>query len=210
MMPTKIELRRSLRQRRRALSPLTVAAAGQSVYRRIWEMPSLWMASALVSYVAAEAEVQTAAIHARFLASDRPVFFPGHGSGAKFLRWQPSVPLQRRNRFFGPARGEELSREVRFVALLPLVGWSETGWRLGRGGGFYDRAFSPRPPNAVLVGLAYEFQRVAQPISDPWDVGLDFIVTERRSICCSESVRIRPERSESAAKPWGFNNHLET
>jgi 5-formyltetrahydrofolate cyclo-ligase len=68
--------------------------------------------------------------------------------------------------------------------LAPLVAFDRNGTRLGMGGGYYDRAFAfLRAPadggrRPVLLGLGYEFQKVAELIRQPWDVPLDAAVTE--------------------------------
>lgn len=68
------------------------------------------------------------------------------------------------------------------IVLLPLVAFDIRGWRLGFGAGFYDRKFhflrrqshcTPR-----MIGVAYEFQRVAPQVPSSWDVLLDAVVTE--------------------------------
>ena len=73
---------------------------------------------------------------------------------------------------------------LRRQVLFPLVGFDETGGRLGMGGGFYDRTFAfsrIRPCMAPkLVGLAHDFQRVEQLPIEPWDVPLHGVVTDKR------------------------------
>lgn len=60
---------------------------------------------------------------------------------------------------------------------LPLVAWDCSGTRLGMGGGYYDRTLAgvsePR-----LVGLGHSFQEVAQLPRDPWDIPLEFVISE--------------------------------
>jgi len=68
--------------------------------------------------------------------------------------------------------------------LTPLVAFDSFGNRLGMGGGFYDRSFvfrrDPvrRHHRPYLLGLGYEFQKVAALPRQPWDVPLDAAVTE--------------------------------
>lgn len=66
--------------------------------------------------------------------------------------------------------------------LVPLVGFDNNYNRLGMGGGFYDRSFafkktcySTRP---CLIGLAYSFQKLNTLKPQPWDVALNFVVTD--------------------------------
>ena len=70
------------------------------------------------------------------------------------------------------------------VLFVPLVAFDAAGNRLGMGGGYYDtslaylrtrRAF--RKPK--LIGVAYDFQRVAALPREPWDVPLDAVLTDR-------------------------------
>jgi 5-formyltetrahydrofolate cyclo-ligase len=69
------------------------------------------------------------------------------------------------------------------VILIPVIAFDARGWRLGFGGGYYDRklAFRQRCTlrKPILIGVGYEFQRVAPVAASHWDVKLDFIVTER-------------------------------
>jgi 5-formyltetrahydrofolate cyclo-ligase len=68
------------------------------------------------------------------------------------------------------------------VLLVPLVGFDAQGYRLGYGGGYYDRtlaAFTKRP---FLIGVGYELGRLATIEPQPHDVPLDVIVTERGRI----------------------------
>lgn len=71
------------------------------------------------------------------------------------------------------------------IILLPLVGFDEQCNRMGRGVGFYDRtlAFVNDNPNSqrpILIGLAYEFQKLPTLIPADWDVQMDFVVTEEK------------------------------
>jgi len=73
------------------------------------------------------------------------------------------------------------------VILMPLVGFDRRGNRLGMGGGFYDRTLAitarGQSPAPLLVGLAHSFQELKNISSQPWDIPVDFIVTEKEIIC---------------------------
>jgi len=73
------------------------------------------------------------------------------------------------------------------VVLMPLISFDREGNRLGMGAGFYDRSFSFRNQTQhlkrpLLVGLAHHSQETKSIISDPWDVSLDAIITDRELI----------------------------
>ena len=71
------------------------------------------------------------------------------------------------------------------LLFIPLVAFDEAGYRLGMGGGFYDTSLAYLRRRKVwrkpyLVGVGYEYQKVAQIPRDPWDVPLDAVITEKR------------------------------
>lgn len=70
------------------------------------------------------------------------------------------------------------------LVLVPLVAVDPRGTRLGTGAGFYDRCLQHlrtgrRWRRPKLIGLGYEFQRVAALAAAPWDVPLDALITEK-------------------------------
>lgn len=70
------------------------------------------------------------------------------------------------------------------LILVPLVAFDPHGNRLGMGGGYYDRTFAyinrhDKWHKPKLVGLAYEFQKIDAIKSQPWDVKLDAVATEK-------------------------------
>jgi 5-formyltetrahydrofolate cyclo-ligase len=75
------------------------------------------------------------------------------------------------------------------IVFVPLVAWSPSGCRLGRGAGWYDRLLSCLGTGAVTVGLGYEVQCYDHLPRAPWDVDLNYIVTEERLMRCAEAGR---------------------
>lgn len=74
------------------------------------------------------------------------------------------------------------------LVIVPLVAFDRRGYRLGMGGGCYDRTFAflnqlhPSSKKPFLCGLAYSFQEVPSiPIND-WDIRLDAVVTDQEFI----------------------------
>ena len=76
-----------------------------------------------------------------------------------------------------PAEGAWLTPDA---LIVPLVGFDAGGWRLGYGGGFYDRTLARLRAGrgAVAVGLAYAAQRMEAVPREPTDARLDAVVTE--------------------------------
>ncbi len=63
------------------------------------------------------------------------------------------------------------------MVIVPGVAWSEDGFRVGYGGGYYDH-FLPTLPQAARVGLAFELQVVPTVPHNRKDEPVDLLVTE--------------------------------
>ena len=74
-----------------------------------------------------------------------------------------------------PAEGPEV---VPDIMLAPLVGWDDAGYRLGYGGGYFDRtlaAFAVRP---LVIGVGLAAAQLPTIFPQPHDIAMDSIVTE--------------------------------
>lgn len=70
------------------------------------------------------------------------------------------------------------------LALVPGSVFDRNGGRLGYGGGYYDRFFAEKAPQALRVGLAYEIQLVAEVPLEEHDKRMDYLVTEKAVYDC--------------------------
>ena len=65
------------------------------------------------------------------------------------------------------------------AVLLPMNGWDSGGYRLGYGAGFFDRTLASLAKRPVVIGVTYEMARLDTIHPQPWDIPVDFVVTER-------------------------------
>ena len=67
------------------------------------------------------------------------------------------------------------------LILVPTVACDRQGYRLGYGGGFYDRLFaSAKCSNVCTIGITFDFALIEQLPIDTWDMKLDYICTETK------------------------------
>jgi 5,10-methenyltetrahydrofolate synthetase len=69
------------------------------------------------------------------------------------------------------------------VLLLPLVAFDDRGYRLGYGGGYFDRTLAALNPRPLAIGVGFELGRVDSIGPEHHDIRLDSIVTEARPGC---------------------------
>jgi 5-formyltetrahydrofolate cyclo-ligase len=65
------------------------------------------------------------------------------------------------------------------AVLLPMNGWDAAGYRLGYGGGFFDRTLVSFPRKPAVIGVTYEMAKIATIHPQSWDIPVDWVVTER-------------------------------
>jgi 5,10-methenyltetrahydrofolate synthetase len=91
-----------------------------------------------------------------------------------FRRWEPGMVLQPdRHGIPHPPAGPALLPEV---VLVPLNAFDAQGFRLGYGGGYFDRTLAVLP--ACAIGVGFEVGRVASVLPQSHDRPMEWIVTE--------------------------------
>jgi 5-formyltetrahydrofolate cyclo-ligase len=83
-----------------------------------------------------------------------------------------------------PEKGEECKVEDIHMLVIPGVAFDRSGARIGYGGGYYDRLLPRIKGRRTIAALAFEAQIFDQLPTEPHDVKVDYIVTEKRVIDC--------------------------
>jgi 5-formyltetrahydrofolate cyclo-ligase len=94
-----------------------------------------------------------------------------------FHAWYPGCPMA--EDAYGIPKPKDTEEVVPTVLLVPCVGWGPGGYRLGYGGGFYDRTLASYAPKPVTVGLGYSLGALPDLQPEPHDVPLDAILSEQ-------------------------------
>jgi 5,10-methenyltetrahydrofolate synthetase len=94
-----------------------------------------------------------------------------------FREWHPGVEMATGPLDIPyPVGSPEIVPEA---VLLPMNGWDEAGYRLGYGGGFFDRTLKNFASKPVTIGVSYEIAKMQTIHPQDWDIPMDWVVTER-------------------------------
>lgn len=74
-----------------------------------------------------------------------------------------------------PADGPDVTPDV---TLAPVVGWDAAGYRLGYGGGYFDRTLAALAPRPLAIGVGLHVAQLATIFPQPHDIAMDVMVTE--------------------------------
>jgi 5,10-methenyltetrahydrofolate synthetase len=94
-----------------------------------------------------------------------------------FRRWTPETKMLRGD-WNIPVPPPEAEAMLPEIALAPVVGWSEGAFRLGYGGGYFDRTLAALAPRPFTIGIGLQSARLATIFPQPHDIALDVILTE--------------------------------
>jgi 5-formyltetrahydrofolate cyclo-ligase len=187
VVPTKQELREQMRARLAAQSAGDVQMKSADIWERLSVLNEFTAATQSLIYVSKGTEVDTRGLIQQLLAMGRSVCVPWFDSVKKKyvaselrdfaldLKTGQFGILEPKPEAVRPVDGNRID-----AALVPGLAFDETGNRLGRGRGYFDRLL--RGLRGVKIALAYDFQIVSEVPTEAHDASMDFIVTEKRVI----------------------------
>lgn len=94
-----------------------------------------------------------------------------------FRRWHTGTAMVRGD-WNIPVPPPEAPEVVPDIVLAPVMGWDSSGYRLGYGGGYFDRTLGALQPRPFAVGIGIDAARLTTIFPQLHDIALDIIVTE--------------------------------
>jgi 5-formyltetrahydrofolate cyclo-ligase len=154
---------------------------GQQLVDHVTTMAAWQQALTIAAYLAMPDECDPTTLVTQALNVNKRVAMPriSEDGVMDFATWQPQDPIDRfKGRVPQPqASARPVLTDEIDLFIVPLLGCDAGGYRLGYGGGYYDRAL--RECRGFKLGLCFEEQRVATLPRENHDVRLDAVVTPR-------------------------------
>lgn len=169
------------------MSPDDAAEASLRAARRFIRDLPLSSPDTVALFWPLEGEIDTRPLLHALYALGVPTALPriqGRDLPLRFHLWRPGDLLET-GQFRVQQPVIEAPQVHPAIVVTPLLAFDAEGYRLGWGGGFYDRTFAalqdqPRPP--VRIGYAFACQQVDRVPREPFDQRLNMIVTEHASV----------------------------
>lgn len=185
-MVGKTDLRQVMLERRQQLTPDAIVAAGEAALQQL--TPILIGKWTVMLYMPFRGELSTLPLLGWLQATGRSIVLPltdrrsrsitpAQVSGVEALAAGAYGIME-------PAPGKfvELVPEQLDAVIVPGVCFDQHGYRIGYGGGYYDRFLPRLRVDCLTAGLGYDWQVVPQLAPDPWDQALSYIITDCRTI----------------------------
>lgn len=181
----KQNLRNQFRRRRVSLDPADRSKWDNEITRRILDLPELQDSRVIFSYLANWGEVSTDETLKAALNGGKIVLTPDPShkalpaDGCYQLESFNESPLT--NKYNGPVcHMSEID-----IYLVPGIAWDRKGFRIGFGGGYFDRLLEGRKKDSLAIGLAYDLQIVDSVPVESWDQQVDVLITNNETIQCT-------------------------
>jgi 5-formyltetrahydrofolate cyclo-ligase len=123
----------------------------------------------------------------------------GRESPLRFRQWWPGAPMKAGVMGIPIPDGTEIV--VPDMALVPMVGWDERGYRLGYGGGYFDVTLAALAPRPIAIGVSQELFRLETIFPVTHDIAMDFVVTEA-AIYRAGGNALQPVTAERARRTF--------
>ncbi|PHR28127.1 MAG: 5-formyltetrahydrofolate cyclo-ligase [Desulfotalea sp.] len=182
------KLRKDILNNRNTLSESHRATASAAICKTVLKLPEIINCKTIFSYVSFRSEVSTFRLIEAMLAAEKIVTVPITRVTDKRL---DAIRIKSITEDLEPGycdipEPKQALCETNIVnpneinvIFLPGSVFDSRGGRFGYGGGFYDR-FVAKIPNAIRIGLAYDFQVLERIPLQAHDELLDFVVTESK------------------------------
>jgi 5-formyltetrahydrofolate cyclo-ligase len=174
----KVELRQQLIAARRNMGADAKTLADVRIMQRLSEWLDDHKPTSIGAYIAMSSEPELLSLYetlsSRGITLTMPVVLEKN-QALIYVPWQPGEPLARdASGTMAPSKHEHVLQPA--VVLAPCVGFNAQGFRLGYGGGYFDRTLA-QEPRPTAIGIAYAITR-AQFETESHDIPLDLIITD--------------------------------
>lgn len=187
-MTQRNQQRRQIRRRLKYLiSSSYLQWASEQMCQFIINSPTFQHADSIACYwpmrYEADARPLIQACHRMQKSCYLPIIAPDNASYMAFRQYDAHATLYPNNlNIYEPPQNAATIDPMQLdLVITPLLGYDAKGYRLGQGGGYYDRTFTNKhqdqPP--YLWGLALALQQVPDTSPEHWDIKLDNVVTEQ-------------------------------
>lgn len=183
--------------RRNSVQRAQLDYLSSKISQRLFRLRELEAAKTVSTYINIGSEVKTGEILAWCLDQGKRVIIPvTDRANRRLIFSELRAPhrelepgtfgiLEPKPEFLRPVPLEEAQ-----VVLVPGIAWNLQGYRIGYGGGYYDRTINSIRSRVLTIGLAYEFQIILRIPTTRYDRAVHRIVTERRVINTQPTIWI--------------------
>ena len=173
----KKELRRQIREQKRAMSEEGIVAASERLGELFLNCPQYKDAKTIYGYLPYNQEVRTVPMLEQAMKDGKRVAVPKcYGEEMRFIYMEDLSKVEKGYANIPePVADEPVAQDPTALVLMPGMAFTRDGKRMGYGGGFYDK-FLAAEPDHPTVALCYAFQMVEDLPTEDYDIPVDCVL----------------------------------
>ena len=173
----KKELRRSIREQKRAMSEEEIVQRSEALGKLFLESEAYKNAKTIYGYLPYNQEVRTVPMLEQALRDGKRVAVPKcYGDEMKFIFMDDLSKVEKGYANIPePIADEPIADDTTALVLMPGLAFDKEGHRIGYGGGFYDK-FLEAEPNHPTLALCYAFQMLPHLETEAHDIPVDYVL----------------------------------
>lgn len=185
-LKVKAELRKRLRGVRKTMPMEAAAERSAKIIATLEKHPAIVSAKRVALFWPIEARKEVdlrpldRSLRARGVALAYPAIDPD--TNEMTLRLADADHLEERGFGFAEPSADKPDAAPLDVVVVPAIALDPSGHRIGYGAGYYDRTLPKYAPPAVTIGVAYDWQLVAEVPATEHDVRVQWVVTDMRTL----------------------------
>jgi 5-formyltetrahydrofolate cyclo-ligase len=173
----KKELRRVIRERKRAMTEAEIQAKSERLGQLLRQSEAYRQAKTIYGYLPYNQEVRTVAMLEQAIRDGKRIAVPKcYGDEMRFL-WMEDLSKVEKG-YAGipePIADGPVADDPTALVLMPGLAFDPEGRRIGYGGGFYDRFLAAEPEHPTLA-LCYDFQMQSKLETEEFDIPVDTVI----------------------------------
>ncbi len=181
-------IRAQMRAQLSSLSDAARAECSASACARLMQCEAFVRATTVMLYMPMRSEIDVVSVALEAFRLGKQVCVPRVETGRKAMHAVATTSFDdesMRPDELGvrvPTSGVQIPHESIDLVVVPGVAFDTRGYRLGRGGGYYDRYLARLPRQTATIGVCFDCQFVDRIPTEPTDIAVQVIVSDRRRV----------------------------
>ena len=181
----KKNLRKILSEKRNLIKKNTNLEFNIEAFNQLTEQIKFNAIDCIGSFMSIRSEISTNQLNAKILDMKKKLAFPSIEKNSETLIFKKTNSLKnfKLGKFNIPEPKNDNKEIIPQLFFVPCLGFDLKGYRIGYGGGFYDKTFEKLNKLNLLfytVGFAYDDQKQNELPIEKFDYKLDFVLTEKQ------------------------------
>jgi 5-formyltetrahydrofolate cyclo-ligase len=189
MILLKKEFRKKVISDRKKQNPELINLNSELIFQNLLKLDEIEKANVIMAYLDFNSEVKTDNIINYFLSQNKKIVVPLSIVDEKKLLLSEIKDIKNevyigtygirepKPKFIRPVDAKNID-----IVIVPAVAYDTNGYRLGYGGGYYDRFLESLRDDCITIGIAFEIQVFDKVPKEDHDAKLNYIITEKRII----------------------------